>query len=175
MIFSSDTFFHLFILFVIAQRLVELVIAKRNEKLMLANGAVEFDWKGYKFIVLIHICFFISLVSEKTFLNRELNGFWVIFLILFILAQLLRYFSIASLGMFWNTRIIILKGSPLIKKGPYRFLKHPNYIAVITELAVIPLIFSCYITAIIFTIFNLFILRRRIKIEEQALNQAAIS
>lgn len=162
-------FFWLFIAFVILQRLAELIIAKRNEKRMLAKGAVEFDRDGYKFIVLMHTLFFLSLLSEKIYFNRGLNAYWIILIILFFLAQLLRYWAIISLGEFWNTRIIVLKGKPLIKKGPYRFLSHPNYMAVITEIAVIPLIFSCYITAIVFSVLNLLAITRRIKIEDAAL------
>ncbi len=164
-------FFWLFIAFVILQRLAELIIAKRNEKRMLAKGAVEFDRDGYKFIVLMHTLFFLSLLSEKIYFNRGINDYWIILIILFFLAQALRYWAIISLGEFWNTRIIVLKGSELIKKGPYRFLSHPNYMAVITEIAVIPLIFSCYITAIVFSVLNLFAITRRIKIEDAALKK----
>lgn len=162
-------FFWVFISFVILQRLAELFIAKRNEIKMLQKGAVEIDRAGYKYIVLMHSLFFISVILEKNIFERQINQYRIIFLTLFILAQLLRYWSIVSLGEYWNTRIIILKGSRLIKKGPYRFLNHPNYIAVITELAVISLLFSCYITAIIFTILNIFVIKRRIKIEEESL------
>ena len=162
-------FFYIFISFIILQRLAELIIAGRNEKSMLAKGAVEFDKDGYKFIVLMHALFFVSLTSEKNFLNRGLNDYWIVLIILFALAQMLRYWSIISLGEFWNTRIIVLKGSKMIKKGPYKFLSHPNYTAVITEIAAIPLIFSCYITAIVFSLLNLFTVRRRIAIEEAAL------
>ncbi|MCI0450469.1 MAG: hypothetical protein L0Y79_11935 [Chlorobi bacterium] len=164
-------FFWLFIAFVILQRLAELIIAKRNEKRMLAKGAVEFDRDGYKFIVLMHTLFFLSLLSEKIYFNRGINDYWIILIILFFLAQALRYWAIISLGEFWNTRIIVLKGSELIKKGPYRFLSHPNYMAVITEIAFIPLIFSCYITAIVFSVLNLFAITRRIKIEDAALKK----
>jgi methyltransferase len=162
-------FFWIFISFVILQRLIELFIAKRNEIKMLQNGAVEVDRDGYKYIVLMHSAYFISLILEKNIFERQVNQYRIIFITLFIIAQLLRYWSILSLGVYWNTRIIILKGSRLIKKGPYRFLNHPNYIAVITELAVISLLFSCYITSIIFTILNIFVLKRRIKIEEESL------
>ncbi len=163
-------FFLFFILFVILQRLSELLIAKKNKLLLFSNGAVEYDKGGYKFIVLMHVLFFISLVTEKIFLNRELNQLWVVFIIIFLAAQFLRYWAIISLGKYWNTRIIVLQGAKQIKSGPYRFLKHPNYLAVLTELAIIPLIFSCYFTSVIFTILNLIILSRRVKIEEKALN-----
>ena len=161
--------FYILIGFVILQRLVELVIAKRNEKISLAKGGVEYDKKGYYGIVMLHIFFFISLFAEKFYFERTLNKFWIIFLILFIAAQGLRYWAIISLGNMWNTRIIIVPGSKLVKYGPYKYFRHPNYMAVITELSVIPFMFSCFFTAVIFSSVNLLLLKRRIEIEENAL------
>ena len=155
--------------FVIAQRLLELVIAKKNEKISLSKGGVEYDKGGYIVIVIMHILFFISLYTEFFYFERTLNKFWIIFLILFIAAQALRYWAIFTLGTMWNTRIIIVPGSELIKTGPYKYFKHPNYMAVITELAVIPFMFSCFFTAVIFSSVNLLLLKRRIEIEENAL------
>lgn len=162
-------FFWIFITFLIFQRLVELIVAKRNEKKMLLKGAVEYDREGYKYIVLMHTCFFLSLIAEYNFLAREVNPLYIIFLSIFILMQFGRYWVISSLGEYWNTRIIVLKRTQLIKKGPYKYFTHPNYIIVCVELAVIPLIFSCYFTALFFTILNLILLNRRIKIENRAL------
>lgn len=163
--------FYIVIGFVILQRLVELVIAKRNENKSLAAGGIEYDKKGYSVIVIMHVMFFISLIAEYFFLKHTLNEFWIIFLVLFILAQCLRYWAITSLGSMWNTRIIIVPGSKIVKYGPYKYFKHPNYMAVITELAVIPLMFSCFITAVIFSSLNLFLLKRRIEIEEKAIEE----
>jgi len=137
-----------------------------------ANGAREIDKHGYRVIVLMHIGFFISLVSEYIFLNRELNKFWIPLLILFILAQILRYWAISTLGHCWNTKILVIPGTKPISSGPYKYVKHPNYVAVITEIAVIPLIFSCYFTAVGFSILNILALKRRIQIEEKALSDA---
>jgi methyltransferase len=162
-------FFWIFIGFLAVQRLGELILAKHNEKKMLAKGAVEYDKTGYKYIVIMHTFFFLSLISEKIFFTRELNPYWITLFSVFIFTQFVRYWVITSLGEYWNTRIIVLKGSQLIKKGPYKFIKHPNYIVVAIELAAIPLIFSCYFTAIIFTILNINLLRRRIKIESSVL------
>jgi len=162
-------FFWCFIGFVILQRLIELVIARRNEANMKAKGAEELDEKGYKFVVLMHVFFFLSLIAEKLFLQPAANALFYPFILFFLMAQALRYWSIISLGGFWNTKILILKGSKLIRKGPYKFISHPNYAAVITEIAVIPLIFSCYITAAAFSVLNIFVLIRRIRIESDAL------
>ncbi len=165
------TFFFISISIVIIQRIVELFIARSHSKEMFEMGAVEYDSRGYRFIVIMHICFFASLIIEFLVFNKSLNLLWYIFTSIFILAQILRYWAIESLGVYWNTRIIILKESPLIKSGPYKYLNHPNYVAVSAELASLPLIFSCYFTFIIFTVLNFFILRRRIRIETSALSQ----
>jgi len=162
--------FIIFYILLVVQRLVELRLAKSNEQNVREEGAVEYDVEGYKYIVLLHTGFFISLLVEKIFLNREFNIFSIIFFIVFIFTQLLRYWAISSLGKYWNTKILVVPDLNLITKGPYKYLRHPNYIAVIIEIAVIPLIFSCYITSVVFTLLNLIVLRRRIRIEEQALN-----
>lgn len=154
----------------IIQRISELLIARRNESYVKAIGAREYDRSGYRLIVLMHIGFFISLISEYLFSNGNLNKFWITLLIIFILAQFLRYWAIGALGRNWNTKILVIPGTEPINRGPYKYVKHPNYIAVITEIAVIPLIFSCYFTAVVFSILNVLVLKRRIKIEEAALS-----
>ena len=152
------------------QRLIELLIARRKERIVKSNGAREYDQKGYKLIVLMHIAFFISLISEYVSFGKTLNHYWIPLVILFLLAQALRYWAITSLGYYWNTKILVTPNTSPISRGPYKYIRHPNYLAVIVEIAVIPLIFSCYLTSIIFTILNLIVLRRRIQIEEQALS-----
>lgn len=162
-------YFWIFVSLVVIQRLVELNIAKRNERKLLEKGAAEIDKNGYRFIVLMHTAFFVSIMFEKNLFDTNLNANWIYIIIIFAAAQLLRYWAISSLGIYWNTKIIVLKGSPLVKKGPYKYLKHPNYVSVAVELAAIPLMFSCYLTAIVFSVLNLFVLQRRIRIEEKAL------
>jgi len=166
--------FSIFLLFVISQRLIELLIAKRNERILKAQGGIEFDKNGYRVIVIMHVVFFVSLICEKVFLSRMLNSYWIIFAALFGVAQFLRYWAIKSLGVYWNTKILVLPNHKLVIAGPYKFLRHPNYLAVIVEIAVIPLIFSCYLTACIFSVINFILLRRRIKIEENALRKTSI-
>lgn len=163
------SYFAAFYIFLIIQRISELFLAKRNERATRKEGAVEYDREGYKYIVLLHTGFIISLLAEKILLDRELNSFSLLLFVIFILTQVLRYWALHSLGIYWNTRILVVPGLNLVKKGPYKYLKHPNYIAVITEIAVIPLIFSCYITSVVFTVLNAITLRRRINIEEKAL------
>ncbi len=167
-------FFILFLSFVMLQRLTELFIAKKNEKILRTMGAKETDRAGYNVIVVMHTLFFVSIICEKLIFNRQLHEFWILLLILFVSVQVLRYWAIMSLGIFWNTKILVIPEHTLIKTGPYKFFDHPNYIAVVVEILVIPLIFSCYIASVIFSILNLFVLKRRIIIETKALSKAQI-
>ena len=168
------TAFSIFLIFIILQRIAELLLARRNEKILKAQGAIEYDKNGYRVIAAMHVVFFISLICEKVFFQRTLNTYWIVFVVLFVGAQVLRYWAIKTLGVYWNTKILVLPNHRLVNTGPYKYLRHPNYIAVIVEIAVIPLIFSCYLTACIFSVINFILLRRRIKIEENALRKTSI-
>lgn len=161
----------LFVLIII-QRLFELQIAKRNEKWMKEEGGVETGKKHYKWFVLIHSLFFLSILMEATMRDNSLLPFNYLLFALFLLTQAARIWCILSLGKFWNTKIIVLPGSTLVKKGPYKYVKHPNYIIVGIELFIIPLLFGAYITAVVFPILHILLLRIRIPYEEKALNKA---
>ncbi|MDB5034218.1 MAG: isoprenylcysteine carboxyl methyltransferase [Chlorobi bacterium] len=156
---------------VIIQRIAELRLAKRNERALLKEGAVEAGANHYGAIVALHTLWFIGMIAEIVVLSRPINPFWPVLLLIVILAQWLRYSAIRSLGRFWNTKILVLPGARVVARGPYRFLKHPNYIAVMIELLVLPLIFSCYVTAITASILNVAILMIRIRAEEKALRE----
>ncbi|MBS4176618.1 isoprenylcysteine carboxyl methyltransferase family protein [Lederbergia citrea] len=164
-------FFIVFLIFLITQRLVELGIAKRNEHWMKKNGAIEYGQRHYKFMVLIHIVFFISLITEVLLFDKNLNHYWIGFIILFGIVQIGRIWVIATLGKFWNTKIIVLPGIKVVAKGPFKYVKHPNYIIVTIELLVIPLMFNAYLTAALFFILNQLILAIRIPAEEKALKE----
>jgi len=153
----------------IIQRLVELRLAAQNQKKLKEKGAIEYGSKHYKLIVIMHVLFFISLISEVILLEKTYSPFWPIFLIVIILAQMLRYWSIFSLGEYWNTKIIILPNAHVKKKGPYKYIRHPNYVAVAIEFFFIPLLFEAYRTAFMFSILNSIIMIIRIKEEENAL------
>ncbi|MFF2450010.1 isoprenylcysteine carboxyl methyltransferase family protein [Neobacillus sp. NPDC058068] len=161
--------FVILIVFISFQRVVELFIARNNEKWMKRQGAIEFGNKHYKYMVFMHLLFFVALSTEKILLNRGLSPVWPIFLTVFILAQFLRGWAISSLGKYWNTKILVLKHAQVVRKGPYRFLKHPNYFVVTTELLIVPLLFNAFYTALLFTILNFMILSIRIPEEEKAL------
>ncbi|MDY0408278.1 isoprenylcysteine carboxyl methyltransferase family protein [Paracerasibacillus soli] len=135
------TWIWLFILFIIGQRLVELVIAKRNEKWMMARGGIIKGENHYKWFIILHTLFFIFIVGEVYVFQRSVMLNYLLLLI-FVMTQLARVWCITTLGKFWNTKIIVLPRVALIKKGPYKYVKHPNYIIVGIELFIIPLLFG---------------------------------
>ncbi|MEK3980835.1 isoprenylcysteine carboxylmethyltransferase family protein [Psychrobacillus sp. FSL K6-2836] len=164
--------FFILISLVVLQRLAEVVIAKRNEKRMLQQGAYEVGASHYPVMVAMHVSFFISLILEVLIFDRAISPLFSAFLIGFIIVQLLRIWCLASLGSFWNTKIIILPGANVVKRGPYSFIRHPNYVVVCLEIILLPLMFQAYITAITFTLLNIAMLSVRIPTEEKALREA---
>jgi methyltransferase len=161
--------FALFYTYLIVQRITEIYIAKRNEKRILEKGGYEAGREHYKWIVAVHVLFFVSLLSEVLLFQKNLTPYWSVLLPIFIMLQIFRVWVIVSLGEFWNTKIMILPNSEGVAKGPYRYMRHPNYLVVTAEIMIIPLLFQAYITAIVFTMLNLVVLSIRIPIEERAL------
>jgi methyltransferase len=158
-------YFIIFILFLITQRLTELYISKRNEKWLLSQGAVEYGREHYPYIVALHTLFIVSLIGEYYWTGGHLINY--IFLALFILLLVFKYWVLSSLGAYWNTRIYRVPGVVAVRKGPYKLFKHPNYVDVVLEIAIIPLVFHLYYTAVIFTILNAIVLTIRIKMENR--------
>lgn len=159
--------FAAFIVFLLLLRVGELLLARRNELWLLRHGAVEYGRAHYRWIVLLHALFFISLITEYIWTS---TGYYSVpLLILYLLLLGFKAWAVFSLGRFWNTKIYRISDYPLVKKGPYRFMKHPNYIAVIGEILLIPLIFHLYVTAIVFTLLNATMLSVRITEENKAL------
>jgi methyltransferase len=161
--------FYIMLLVLIIQRLSELVIAKRNATWITKQGGYEVGAEHYKWMVLMHSSWFVSMLMEHLYFNRGLNGYWQFLLPMLLFTQVLRYTVIATLGRFWNTRIFILPDAPRIQTGIYRFITHPNYWIVRLEILLVPLLFKLYITSFIYTILNFFMLRVRIREEEQGL------
>lgn len=157
---------------IIMQRLIELVIAKSNENWMKKRGGIETGQEHYKWFVIVHCLFFVAIYLEAWLFGREDFSVNYILLSIFLLTQFLRAWCIVSLGRFWNTKIIVLPRVALIRKGPYKYVKHPNYIIVGIELLVIPLLFGAYLTAVIFPIIHLVLLKIRIPNEEKALRMS---
>lgn len=166
-------YFYLIITFIICQRLVELYIAHKNEKWMLARGGIEVGNEHYKLFILLHVTFFIFLIYEvHNIVTAQSVAFNIYFFFLFVIAQIMRVWCIVSLGKFWNTKIIVLPGAKVVRKGPYRYFRHPNYVIVIMEMMTLPLIFHAYWTAIIFMLSCAVVLFIRIREEEAALKEA---
>lgn len=161
-----------FFLFLVVQRLCELVIARRNEKWMKERGGLERGEEHYKYFVFLHLLFFLSILTEVFLLKRIVIPFQPAFFIVFLLAQIARIWCIQSLGKFWNTKVIVLPDFPLVKRGPYRYIKHPNYIIVGIELFVIPLLFGAIITSVIFPFLHIVLIKYiRLPVEERALEE----
>lgn len=159
--------FIFFIGFLIIQRLSELMVAARNEKWLRANGAVEYGKEHYPFIVLLHTAFIISVIGEYIYGNQ--TGVNYFFIVLFFVLIVIKVIVISTLGHYWNTKIFKVPGSKPVATGIYKYIKHPNYVIVILEIAIIPLAFNLYYTAVVFTILNAIMLTVRIKKENEVL------
>lgn len=148
------------------QRVVELFSSTRNTRRLLAAGGIETGAVQYPFIVLLHAAWLVSmavLIPPATLPNWWLIG-------LYAALQPLRVWTIATLGPYWTTRIISVPGAPLVREGPYRFLRHPNYVVVCAEIALLPLAFGAVEIAIVFSILNASLLSWRIRVEERTLH-----
>ena len=150
---------------VLWQRLVELVWARRNTIRLRRLGGVEADAEGYRYFVLFHAGWLVSLAF---FVPAATSPVWPL-LGFFALLQLGRLWVISSLGHHWTTRILTLPGAPLVQTGPFRWLRHPNYLLVIAEIVVLPLAFGAVPIAVSFSTVNLMLIVRRIRIEERVL------
>lgn len=157
---------YLLVALIVVQRLIELVIARINTKRLMAEGAVEHGAGHYPVIVALHTAWLVSLV---VFIPADamINP---ILLVVFVALQLGRVWVLTSLGRYWTTRVITVPGKPLVKRGPFRIVRHPNYLIVEAELIVVPLIVGAWELAIVFGIANALVLAWRIRIEEQALS-----
>ncbi|QPA32729.1 isoprenylcysteine carboxyl methyltransferase family protein [Thermaerobacillus caldiproteolyticus] len=162
--------FYAFFFFIVGERLVELAIAKRNERVLKATGAKEFGARHYPWIVAMHALFFVSFWIEATLKGGQLSPWWPFLFSFFTAVQGLRIWTLWSLGRLWNTKILVLPNAHVVVKGPYRWLRHPNYLIVTLEMILIPLLFEAYWTALIFSVLNAFLLSIRISTEEQALS-----
>jgi len=147
------------------QRLIELAHARRNTVRLRRLGAVEADAAGYPLYVLLHAGW---LASLAVFVPAATLPAWPL-LGIFALLQLGRTWVIVSLGGYWTTRVITLPDAPLVRTGPYRYFRHPNYLLVVAEIAVLPLAFGAVAIATTFSTLNLILIARRIRIEERLL------
>ena len=152
---------------VATQRVVELLYARRNTARLLARGGIESGASHYPLIVALHAAWLLAmavLIPPSTPPNWWLLGFYA-------LLQVARVWTIASLGPHWTTRVVTVAGTPLVRRGPYRFLRHPNYLIVAAEIAILPLAFGAVAIAVTFTALNAAIMAWRIGIEDRALGR----
>jgi len=149
---------------VTAQRGGELVLSHYNTRALMAGGAVEVAPRHYPLMVAVHATWLIALWVFGH--DQPVNMPALIF---YLVLQGLRFWVIRTLGPRWTTRIIVLPGAPLVRRGPYRFVRHPNYLIVAAEIVVLPLAFGAVAIAIVFSLANLALVARRIAIEERAL------
>jgi methyltransferase len=154
--------------FVTAERVAELFLAKRNTTRLLARGAKEVGPAHYPLIVALHAVWLGGLWLLAW--DRPIQWIW---LALFAVLQILRVWVLATLGNRWTTRIVVLPGAPLVKTGPYRFLRHPNYAVVVGEIAVLPLVFALPWYALAFSILNGTVLFIRLRAENAALEEVS--
>lgn len=152
------------------ERLAELVVSKRNAAWSLARGGVETGQRHYAVMVVLHTGFLLGALVEVYLRRPDLLPAlsWSMF-ILVVAAQGLRWWCIGTLGRRWNTRVIVVPGLAPETAGPYRFLAHPNYVAVVIEGIALPLVGSAWITAVVFTVLNAALLTVRLRVENAAL------
>lgn len=164
----------LLILAVAVERLVELVVSTRHLAWSRARGGVETGAGHYPAMVALHVGLLGGALLEVWLADRPFIPAlgWPMFALV-LLSQALRWWCIATLGPRWNTRIIVVPDLPLVTGGPYRWLRHPNYVAVVVEGIALPLVHTAWITAVAFTVLNAVVLRMRITAENAALSPAA--
>jgi methyltransferase len=161
------------VVLVAVQRLLELALSRRNERRLLARGAVERGSGHYPVVVAVHALWLASTLVEGLVRGPEIPAWWPVPLAAFLLVQPLRYWAILSLEENWNTRVLVVPGGKLVRSGPYRYFPHPNYVVVAVEILTFPLIFGAWITAIVFSLLNAALLYVRIKTENRALRELA--
>ena len=168
--------FTAFVLLVGVERLAELVVSTRNARWSVSRGGIEVGRGHYPPMVLLHTGLLVGALVEVWVVRPQLVPAlgWVM-LALVVLSQGLRWWCIATLGRQWNTRVIVVPGLPLVARGPYRFVPHPNYVAVVVEGIALPLVHSAWVTAVVFTVLNAVLLTVRIRVENTALARLAVS
>lgn len=157
------------------ERLAELVVSTRNARWAFARGGVEHGRRHFPPMVVLHTALLLGCALEVTLADRPFLP-WLGWPALAVAmgCQALRWWCIASLGPRWNTRVIVVPGLPLVTRGPYRWLRHPNYVAVVLEGIALPLVHTAWLTAVVFTLLNAWLLAgARIPTEERALRAAA--
>jgi methyltransferase len=167
---SVEVLFTVVVLLVGLERVAELVVSKRNAAWSFARGGVETGREHFPFMVVLHTGFLVGALVE-VWVRRPEPPVWLVvtMLALAVASQVLRWWCITTLGPRWNTRVIVVPGLAPVTGGPYRFLSHPNYVAVVVEGVALPLIGGAWITALVFTVVNAGLLAVRLRVENAAL------
>ncbi len=162
--------YYLLILAVVIERLAELAVSKRNARWSFAQGGKEFGRQHYVAMVILHALLLLGCVVEPWALHRPFIP-WLGWPMVAVVAacQGLRWWCISSLGRRWNTRVIVLPHEPLVRRGPYRLMHHPNYVAVVAEGFALPMVHTAWLTALGFTLANAILLTVRLRVENSVL------
>jgi methyltransferase len=162
------------LLLVAGERVAELVVAQRHLRWARERGAVESGQGHYPAMVVLHVALLVGCLFEVEALDRPFLA-WLGWPMLVVLtaAQVLRWWCIRTLGPQWNTRVVVVPGLPLVHTGPYRWVRHPNYVAVVAEGVALPLVHSAWLTALVFTVLNAGLLVIRIRCENRVLAGAS--
>jgi len=155
------------LIYIVLQRVGELIYANRNTQRLLSEGGREYGQDHYIFFIILHSAWLIAMII---YVDPQ-HTISPILLMLFVGTQILRFWVLASIGRWWTTRIISAPHFDRVKKGPYRFIPHPNYMVVVMEIALIPAMLGLTGLAVTFSILNALLLRHRIGVENQVLHQ----
>jgi methyltransferase len=167
---SSQTLFLLLVAAVAVARLLELRLSARHRRALIAAGGVEAGAGHYPWMVAMHALFLLAAPLEVVLLRRPLRPLLALSMLALVAgATALRYAAIRALGGRWTTRVVVVPGSAPVVRGPYRFIRHPNYLAVAVEIVALPLVHGAWLTALVFSLANAWLLRLRIAAEERAL------
>ncbi len=155
----------------VVQRLTELYVSRKHVRALCARGGREYHAETFPVMAALHVLFIVSLAVESYPWRLPLNAFTWGCLAALALVTAGRYWVIASLGENWTVRIVVISGEPVKKKGPYRVLRHPNYLLIVLEFLLIPLLMRAPITLVVFSLANVIVLRTRIRLEESVLRE----
>lgn len=164
----------LLVVLIALERIAELALASRNRRRLLSQGGVEAEPGHYRFMVIVHAAFLAACPLEVLLFARPfVRPLAAAMLILLAVSTLLRFWVLTTLGERWTTRILTLPGVAPVVSGPFRLLRHPNYLAVVLEIFALPLVHSAWLSAVVFSLANAWVLKVRIAAEERALAEAS--
>lgn len=162
--------FTILVVLVALERVAELIVSRRNLRWSREHGGVEYGHSHYPFMVALHVFLLVGCLVEVWVWQRPLiPALSVLMLVLVLASQGLRWWCITTLGRRWNTLVVIVPGMPRVTGGPYRWLSHPNYVAVVIEGIALPMVGFAWVTAVVFTLLNIPLLAARLRVENAAL------